>query len=232
MTLHERIRRNRRQVKSGIAVAAAIAIGIAILRIANLEHRDPGEVVGSVALGAALGMPAVFAWLSLDRRPSLLPAAAFAGVVSALLSSILVVLWIYPLYVWFRAWGDRPVAAAVPLSSRLGQIGLAVAVMASFLVLFVHVDPSCRQTLSDGSTVEVDAGERGFDSGWTFGLGTTSSSSSSGVLSGDVVAETCDSDRIVLGEALASLAMVSGVTAVAWRWPQGTMAGQSEDAVA
>jgi len=231
MTVHEQIRRNRRQVTSGLVVAASIAAGIAILRTVNADHVDIAEVLGSVALGTALGLPAVFAWLSLDRRPSLLPAAAMAGVVSALLSSILLVLWIYPVYAWFRAWNDRPVRASVPPRWRLARIGLAVGVVAAFLALFAHVDPVCRQTRADGSTVQVSAEERGFASGWIVGFGSSSTSSSS-VLTGDVVAETCESDRVVIGEAFASLAVSGAVAALAWRWPQGTAPGQSEDVIA
>lgn len=232
MTVHEHIRRNRRHVKSGIVVAALTAAGITILRIVNLEHRDVGELLGSVALGVALGLPAIFAWLSLDRRPSLLPAAAFGGIVSAFFSSILLVLWIYPVYAWFRAWSERPVPSTATLGVRLARVGMAAAVAASFLVLFVHVDPACRQTLSDGTTIEVSAAERGFSTGWTLGFGMSSSQSSSGELGGDVVAETCDSDRIVLGEALASLGIAAGATGLAWRWPQGTGVEQPEEATA
>ncbi len=225
MTVHEQIRRNRRQVKAGIAVAAATALALTILRIINMEVREAGEILGSIALGVALGLPAVFAWLSLDRRPSLLPAAALGGVLSAFLSSVLFVLWLYPVWVWVRAWNERPVRARLPVGWRLLRLGLAAMVIGSFLPLFAHLDPACRQTLADGTTIEVDAAERGFGTGWTFGLGTTSTFSSSARLDPDVVSETCVSDQIVLGEAVASLAVAAGASILASRWPQGAMVG-------
>jgi len=230
MNVHERIRRNRRDVMAGVVVAALIALGLTVLRISNLEVRDTGEVLGSIALGVALGLPAVFAWLSLDRRPSLLPAAAMGGIVSGFLSSILLVLWVFPVWMWVRAWNQRPVPSEAPLVWRLARVGLAGLVAVSFLTLFVHIDPVCRQTMADGTTVEVDAADRGLRTGWTLGLGTTSSTGSSGELGGGVVSETCESDRIVIGEALASLGIAAAAAGVATRWPQGTTAGKPAEA--
>ena len=87
-------------------------------------------------------------------------------------------------------------------------------------MLFVHVDPVCIQTTADGTVRSVDPSTRGLSTGWTFGTGTTSSSSSFASSPG-VEEEHCSSDSIVVGEALASLLIVGATIELGRRWPRG-----------
>ena len=79
MSVYETIRLNRRVIWAGIIV------GVFRRRRAggdsDRQHRGhPGEVLGSVALGVAAAVAPTIALISLDRRPTLLPAASLAAV--------------------------------------------------------------------------------------------------------------------------------------------------------
>jgi hypothetical protein len=208
----------------------AIAIALVITRIANTDALTAGDVLGSIALGVALAVPPTLALVSLDRRPTLLPAAMLGLIASGLFSGLLGPVWLFVAYLAYRGWSARPVRAVTPRSLRLARIGVAAGVFASLLVLFVHVDPVCTQRLADGSVVSVDASTRGLGTGWAFNGGVTTTASSSGELGASIVSETCTSDTIVVGEALASM-MVAGLLVLAGlRWPRGVdPAGVADD---
>ncbi len=229
MTLHDEIRRNRNQVLLGVAIASVLALGLAALRLLNAEQVDVHDVVGAAGLAVVLGIPAVLAWLSLDRRPSLLPAATYAALASGVLSSVLLVFWLLPVYVWHRAWNSRPIAVASPRWAPIARVGLAAMVFISFLVLFAHQDPRCSETLADGTVRELDPASQGLMTGWSFGLGYSSTTGSmSGTLNGDVVSSSCESDRIVIGEALAASGLALVGVGLATRWPQGARVDTAE----
>jgi len=211
---------SRRLIKIGIVLDYAAALALMVIRIINTDQLTAGEILGSVALGAALATPATLALLSLDRRPSLLPAAAIGVLATSVVALFLLPIWLAVAFLWYRAWTVRPVAAKMSRWWAAGRIGLGFLMAASILVLFVHLDPACTQHLTDGTTRSVDASSRGFTTGWIFGDGTTSSSGTF-TSDNDVASETCTSDTIVLGEALASLAITGLVLAVGFRWPQG-----------
>ncbi len=219
MSIHQDIIKNRRLVKAGIVLGYAGAVALTIIRFANTDPATIGESFGSLALGLALATPATLATLSLDRRPTLLPAAAIAAVVTTVAATVLLPFALITAFIWYRAWTERPVAATTSATRKVARLGLGLMLLISMLTLFVHVDPVCIQRLADGTERRVEATSRGFDSGWAFGsVGTTSSHSSIGV---DVPEEVCTSDTIVLGEALASLALIAIVLEMGRRWPQG-----------
>ena len=220
MSIYEDISRSRRLVTIGIFLGYAAALTLTVVRIVNADVLTVGDTVGSVALGAVLATPPTLALLSLDRRPSLLPGATIAIVVPALIVFELAPIWLVIALLWSRAWSRRPVRAEVSRTRAAARVGLGFLVAAAILALFVHVDPVCTQQLADGTTRSVDATSRGMATGWAFGIGSYSSTSSdSGGI--DVVSETCNSDTIVLGEALASLLITGLAVEVGRRWPQG-----------
>lgn len=200
----------------GVGVAVALATGLAILRLLNADQVDGHDVLGSMALGLVLGLPAVFAWLSLDRRPSLLPVATYAAVVSGFLSSVFLPFWLVAAWLWYRAWNSRPVMVSSPRWAPVARVGLAAMVLVSFMALFVHRDPQCSEVLSDGTVREVDPATQGF---------------TMSIIDGDVVSSSCESDRIVAGEALVSMALAGMAIAVAGRWPIGSRSGETETAL-
>ena len=204
----------------GVALGYAAALILTIVRLLNTDPMTVGEFVGSFALGAALAVPPTLALLSLDRRPTLLPAAAIAILVPALIVFELAPVWLAVGLLWYRAWVRRPVRAEVSRSRAAARIGLGFLVATAILALFVHLDPVCTEYLVDGTTRTVDATTRGYSTGWAFGSGTYSTTGGYET-QGDVISETCSSNTIVLGEALASL-LISGLALeIGRRWPKG-----------
>jgi len=221
MSIHQDIIKNRRRVKAGIVLGFTGAIALTIIRLANTDPVTIGETLGSVALGPVLATPATLALLSLDRRPTLLPAAALTALVTVMVGAVVLPVALATAFIWYRAWAERPVAAATSTVRKSAHFGLAFLLLAATLTLFVHVDPVCVQRLTDGTERSVDAASRGLTTGWAFGsVGTTGTTSSSSI-SGDVAEEVCTSNTIVLGEALASLALTAIVLESGRRWPQG-----------
>lgn len=233
MDTFENIVRSRRLVKIGVGLGYAGAVAVAALRIANTDPATVGETLGSLALGAAAATPSTLALLSLDRRPSLLPAATVAQVAVGLLAYVLLPLWIVVGVLWHRAWRGRVVRADVSKARAAARVGMGALVAASILVLFVHVDPVCTQTLNDGSVQSIDPATRGLQSGWTFSTGNSTVATSS--LGAEIAEERCSSNSIVVGEALASLVIIAATIELGRRWPRGvTTSGEtpsSDDAL-
>ena len=221
MTTYSRLRTTRRLVWAGIALFGAVATAISIVRIVGSEPRTLGDDLGSMALGFAFALPAFIAWTSLDRRPELLGAAGFSALIVSVIGIVTLPLGILTALLWRRAAERRPQTSHVPWR-RLAFPALTVLAV---MVLFVHVDPVCTETYADGRTVGVDASSQGFETGWSLSFGgTVSSSGASAATEGgagaqEVVSSECVSDTIVVGEAIASLAVSSATVALARRWP-------------
>jgi hypothetical protein len=231
MSTYENIAKSRRLVRIGIVVGYAVALVLTVIRVANSDAATIAEILGSVALGAAMATPATLALLSLDRRPTLLPAAAIGAVVTSIIEPTLIVVGIPVAVLWYQAWTLRPVRAEVSRSRAAARVGLGFLMVASVLALFVHLDPVCTQRLADGTTRSVDETSSGLTTGWALGGGTTATSSSGSSVEG-VTEESCQSDTIVLGEALASLAITGLVIEIGRRWPRGTRSAATRRAVA
>jgi hypothetical protein len=215
MATYTYIRTTRRLIWAGIGITAALAVGVTIVRIAGSDPMTFGAALGGLALGVAFAIPPVIAWISLDRRPELLGAAGFSALVVSVIGIITLPVGVLAALLWRRGAERRP-EGRYRIWRRLSFPVLAVLAV---LALFVHVDPACTETYADGTTVAVDPAERGFGTGWSLSLGGSVSSSGASSSSPDVVASSCASDTIVVGEALASLAVSAAAFTLAVRWP-------------
>lgn len=229
MGTYEDMARSRSLVKIGVVLGYGAAAVLTVVRIINTDTMTAGELLGSVALGASLAAPPTLALLSLDRRPSLLPGAAIAILVPSLIVFELAPIWLAVALLWYWGWNRRPVRAEISRSRAAARVGLGFLMAAAIFALFIHLDPVCTQQLADGTTQSIDAATRGYSTGWAFGNGTTSVSSSEE--GADVVGEWCTSNTIVPGEALASLLITAVVLEIGRRWPQGVLATPRQRAV-
>jgi hypothetical protein len=215
MSLYQDIQRNRRWVLIGIVLGYAMAIAILVIRVVN-TGTEPGELLGSVALATSAAIGPSLAWLSLDRRPGLLPAAALASLITGIVSIVLLPVAFVTSLIWMHAWSSRPVRTEVSRGQWWSGVALGMAAAIAVFVLFMHLDPVCTETLADGTVVEVDAEEKGYQPGWRLATGSVSSQSQSGPEG--PVTSWCSSDAVVWGEALASLAVGLGAIGAAARW--------------
>lgn len=215
MTTFDRIKQNRRIV----AVSAILVIALAAVMATFGAFSDDGPgVLQAIATVAMIVLPAIFALISLDRRPSLLPAAVMAALVSGVLVLEFLPVWLVVAIVWGMVVRGRTRPAAEPRWAWLGRPLLAAAVALPMVVMFVHLDPVCTTTYTDGRVEQVDPASHGYPSGWRFNLSayTTGSESVSGVAT-----EACSSDTVMWWEAILSLIATTGIVLLALRWPAG-----------
>ena len=215
MTMYQDIRRNRRWVLIGIVLGYAMALALLVVRIIN-TGTEPGELLGSIALAVSAAIGPSLAWLSLDRRPGLLPAAALASLITGLVTLILLPVGFVLALIWMQAWSSRPLKVEISRGQWWSGVALGMSAAVAVFVLFVHLDPVCTETLGDGTVVAVAPAEKGYRSGWRLGLSAGTTETQSGF--GGPVSSSCSSDTIVWGEALASLAVSLGAIGAAARW--------------
>jgi hypothetical protein len=210
MDTYRRIRVGRGLTWAGILLGAAAAGTVGIL---NLTIGD-GSVYSALAFAAMLAIPSIFAFISLDRRPSLLTAATMTAVVAGVFLIMAGIGFIYFLVatLWYFANGRRPRPAPAPSWATWGRPLLAAAALVPLLVLVAHLDPECTVTSADGTVTSAPAD--GYPTGWSFAFGTSGSGHS-----GDGTTTSCTSNTIRPWEALSSLAMTSGLAWVGTRWP-------------
>jgi uncharacterized membrane protein len=200
MTLYQDIRRNRRLILIGVALGYGMALAVLVIRLIN-TGTESGEVLGSIALATSAAIAPSLAWLSLDRRPGLLPAAALASLMIGLVTLVLLPVAFVVSLIWMQAWSSRPVKVEVSRGQWWSGVALGMTAAVAVFALFVHLDPVCTETMADGTVVEVDPAEHGFRSGWTLGSpNSVITGSETGF--GGTVASSCSSDTIVWGEAL------------------------------
>jgi len=218
LTVYETIRLNRRMIWAGIILGYALVAMLVGVRIANSDS-TVGEVMGSVALGVAASVAPTVALISLDRRPGLLPAASLIALLMGVVDLTLLPLWLLLALGWGWAHNRRPVQAEVSRSLWWGRVAMALGVVLSVFVLFMHLDPYCTETMADGTVRQIDPADRGTSSGWRFGSTTAHGSDTSQSGFDGTVSSRCISDTIVWGEALASLLLSFTVVGAAFRWP-------------
>ena len=212
MTMFRQIKRNRR-------IVAGTAVLVMVLAVAIGVFADDGPgVLQATATVAALALPAVFALISLDRRPSLLPGAVMAAIIAGVLVLGLLPLWLVVAIVWGMVARTRPRPAPEPRWAWFGRPLLAAAVAFPMLLMFTHLDPVCTVTYTDGRVQQVDAATHGYPTGWRFSFDTYTTGSES--VSG-VTAQACSSDTVVWWEATFSLIATAGIVLLARRWPTG-----------
>lgn len=217
MTTYRDIKTGRRLIWAGIVFGLFIALGLAI---ASYTSED-GFLLKALAFFAFMSVPAAFALLALDRRPSLLTAAAMAALVQGvlLLTSGIGLLQVIPAILWYLAGQKRPRAAAAPTWATWARPLLAVATLLPLVVMFSHLDPMCKVTDAGGTVVssEVDANA---PSGWTLSVGGLTSSSTD--TDSDGVTRSCTSDTVRPWESALSLVVSAAIVGLAVRWPTAT----------
>jgi hypothetical protein len=205
---------------AGIGLGYLLALWVTVL---SLSRAGAGldEVLGSIALGVAISLAPALALISLDRRPGLLPAASLTAVLLAVIDVTLFPFLIPLALIWVWAHRRRPLSAEVGRGLWWARVAMALGAVLAVFTLFAHLDPSCTETLEDGTVNEVDPALHGYGSGWRFGPDLTDEADDQAIQSGPdgVVSSKCTSDTIVWGEALASILISLTVVAAGLRWP-------------
>jgi hypothetical protein len=219
MDTYTRIRMNRNIVKGSAVLVILFSIAGVVM---GIRSETELTVLRAVATAVALALPAVFALVSLERRPPLLLAGVFAAAVIGVAIPESLPVWLIAGGAWILAIRNRPRLLPEPRWVWLGRPILAVTVIVPLTLLFGHVDPACTLTTDDGRVEQVDPALRGLDSGWQWGLPGSSisvSSFGSSTSEGTTEVEECSSDRVLPWEALASLTASGLIIALAYRWP-------------
>jgi hypothetical protein len=214
MGTYEEMRSGRRLVRAGAWLGVATAVGLLGLFAANGEQ-TLGGVLAILAWTTVLAIPSVWALLSLDRRPSLLPPAIWGALVVAAVQMFglvppihLVVALLFWLGHRRRPFSSAPVAA-------WKRLLLAAALLAPSLVMGSHLDPVCTTVAVDGT--ETTNTDPGAPSGWRLGFGGSSVSNST--VGPDEVETRCTSDTTVWWEGAAGLLVAVAVAVPGLRWP-------------
>ena len=150
-------------------------------------------------------VPSITAMLSQPKRPLLLLPAGITGLLGffatgSILGLPLVILGL----IWL--WAYLKMAPPGSWARKASMILVPLLWLGATATLWIHVDPACEQRLRDGTVREVDTANRGFESGWTWEVGSTFSGSS-GPISQDVVFEACTSNTLVAWEAVSAIAL-------------------------
>lgn len=210
---YEDIKSGRRLTWAGIAVGAIAALAVGIVNLRS----DEGSVPSAIAFLVVLALPSTLGYLSLDRRPSLLGAAAMSGVllgVITLSGGIGFVLLISSL-LWAMAIRKRRRGFPEPGRGSLMRVGLAALTVLPLIALVAHLDPICTVIDADGTVIERRVDESA-PSGWRLSPGSTSSGFS---LTSEETTETCSSNVIEPWEAGLSVLVSLSIAALALRWP-------------
>lgn len=154
---------------------------------------------------ALFAVPSVLAMLSQPRRPLMLLPAGITGLLGSFgMGSILGLTLVMLGLIWL--WAYLKMAPPDRWLRKASMSLVPLLWLAATAALWVHLDPACEQRLRDGTVIEVDPTTRGFESGWTWEVG-SSFSGSSGPISQDVVFEACTSNTLVAWEASSAIAL-------------------------
>jgi hypothetical protein len=214
MTTYQDIRVSRRLIWAGIGCGYAIAVAIAALTFSS----EDGTLISAFGFLFALAIPPSLAQISLDRRPSLLTAASMAALVQGflLLTSVIGLLEFVPAILWTFAGQRRPRPPEAPGWVIWGRPLLAAAVIMPVLVTFLHLDPRCTVTAADGTVISTTVNTSA-PSGWSFQLGSSGPSSTSG----DGVTTSCQSNTQQPWESLLSIGLSMAIVGGVYQlWPR------------
>lgn len=213
-----------RSPAQGGAVAAAIIVvyvvaGVVfLLRLFGGEFGFSSEIWGALALGIVVSVPASLALLARNGRTSLLLPAAVIAVLCSPIASILMVFLVIAAAIW--AWAFARTVRKGSIPRMLAALAVVPALwVASASALFVHLDPVCQETLSQGTTRRVD--DVNAFTGWIWDAPSTQSGVS--VVEIGVVQVVCTSDEITPLEAVAVTLFAAGAIAT------GMVLVQSDD---
>ncbi len=224
MSTFRQIKRNRRIVAGSAGLV--IALVIATMIIGAFSDQGP-NAFQAIATTAAMALPALLALISLDGRPSMLPAAVMAALISGVLVLQLLPAWILVAIAWGAVARSRHRPVHEPRWVWFGRPLLAAAVALPIVLMFSHLDPVCTISYTDGQVEQIDPATRGYTTGWQLSAGSTFVSSDSG---SNVASETCRSDTVAWWEAALSLMASSGIIVLAFQWPTGHELANEPDA--
>jgi hypothetical protein len=196
-------------VSNAVTAAGLVGYGLALAAsvFAFVGHGlSPGRAFldGLIVL-ALFAVPSVLAMLSRPKRPLMLLAAGMTALLGFFGMGSILGLPLFGLgLIWL--WAYLKLAPANRWLAKASMTLVPLLWLGATAVLWVHLDPACEQTLRDGSVIEVDPATRGFESGWTWEVG-SSFSGHSGPTSDDVVFEACTSNTLVLWEATSALVL-------------------------
>lgn len=197
----------------GSALAAyGLALAVFFLRLVGGDFPIRFELGGAVALAGVIAVSPTLAVLA-ARRKTLLLAAGLTAMSTVLGFSVLALPMIVIGLIWLVAYGRMAVPG--PISRKIATVAVVwLLATAAFGVLFLHIDPRCADTLSDGTVRMVDVTTQGMDSGWTWNVRSSFSGTSSS--SSDVVLSVCSSDTVVDWEAATSIGLSLGAVSLGW----------------
>lgn len=211
MSTYRQVRASRGVIWAGVALGYLIALAVAVINLRN-EH---GTLLIALAFLAFLGIPSTLALWSLDRRPSLLPAAAMGALIQGFLLLFSIgLLEVVVAILWFIAIRQRPRPALTPGWAVWARPLIAATVVIPLLVMYLHLDPRCTVTDADGNVISTTVNENS-PSGFGLQLGGWSQESNSSA--GETT--TCSSDIVQPWEAAGSLTASAMILGLARRWP-------------
>ncbi len=213
-TKYNEIRAARRLVWLGIGLGLATAITIAAISLVSSTSDSP---LAAVALLLMASLPSTLAYLSLDRRPSLLPAAAMSAALIGIvtLAAGIGAIFLIAALLWAMSIRRRPRRQPSPKWATLMRPGIAALTLLPLIAMVSHLDPICTVVDSDGNVIEERIDPRA-ETGWRLSAGGSVVGSS---VSTDGSAETCSNNVIEHWEGGLSALIALGVGGLAVRWP-------------
>lgn len=213
MTAYSDIKNSRRVIWAGVLLGFLVAVIGAVI---NLRTSNDSWLA-ALAFLALLSLPSLMALVSLDRRPSLLPAATMAALLQGVVTITSPVAWLMfaVAILWAVAARQRPTNSSPPRQVSWLRPLLAAATVLPLLIMFMHLDPMCTTTNAEGQVVEITPDESA-PRGWIISPQLTRTGIGS---NGTGAASTCASDTIQAWEASLSVLLSAGVAGLASRWP-------------
>lgn len=210
---YSEIRSSRRLVWAGIALGLVSALIVGGINLAS----DGDSPLAALALLLVVSLPSALAYISLDRRTSLLAAAAMSATLLGIvtLAGGLGVILLIAALLWVLAIRRRAATAPEPRGAGLLRPALAALTLLPLFAMVSHLDPICVVVDADGNVVErrVDPSA---ETGWLLSAGGSVAGSS---LSTEGSTETCSSNVVVAWEAGLSAVLSLGLVGLALRWP-------------
>jgi len=183
-----------------------------VLRIVASDLPTPMTLPGALAFAAAAGVPPALALTAARGRFGLYMGAGISAILLAfgmsVLGLVMLPLGITWLVIYLKNRTDGFQHQSEGVLMTLGVAFVVVSFAAgAYLVLFLHVDPRCVITYTNGEVLVVPTDEVNMDSGWIWNLEAASSGNVS--IGPDVVSTSCTSNVVTWPEAVVSLALSS-----------------------
>jgi hypothetical protein len=205
----------RKALVGSVLIGYGLALAGFVIGFSGSDLSIGKALLHGLVVLAVIAVPPTVAMLGHSARPLMLLPAGVIGLLG--LFGVLSILG-FPLVLLglFWLWAYLKLGSPGSWVSKTAMILAPLLWLGASAALWIHVDPACEQRLQDGTFIEVDPATRGFESGWAWEM-SSSFSSSSGPISGDVVYDVCDSNVVVLWEATSAILLCAGAVLVA-RW--------------